>query len=750
MGGRMNVGWVRGWQRHATGKQGARCERLGTDSRVALSNIVRVAELPSCDRAASSARARASIRRRCRGSRPRGGRSRWPSEGLARPLQSRRFQATRPAAERRPAACFFMPIPPTSASASRLIRLLAIVSLLLGCGFSGAQSPSSAVRPAGSDSVLIEGPVRLQQLPAPTTAPGTAGESASLLRQPGRFPSELMLRPTPQPRELDEFERFASRLAGPRPDGEPTEIRRFGSEVLRRELDPADDLQPLPMVPPDYAVQPGDELRLALWGSVDADLELRVDRAGLITVPRVGSIPVAGARYSELDALVRRRVERVFRNFDLAVSLGRLRPVRVFVTGFVESPGAYTLGSLSTISHAVMRAGGPASSGSFRKITLRRAGQPPRSFDIYELLVRGERGGDLRLQPDDVVHVGPVGTQVALIGSVNRPAIFELLPGETVRDLIEMGGGLSAVADVRRLTLERLQDRDTVRVTEWPLPESESRVLSQGDVLRAISVVAVAGSQLPQNKRVRVEGEVRHPGTYVLPPGSTLQDAVAAAGGLTESAFLFGTEFTRESVRLGQQENYDRALRDVETEFARAAALQRASSPEEATSQSLRAASTTRLIDRLRALRPTGRVVLELTPESANLPALLLEDGDRIMVPPRATSVGVFGSVFSTGNYLFGEQRQLADYLRLAGGPTRAADRRSVFVIRANGTVISESQSSGWFAAGTLGDQPALPGDTIFVPEEIDRTTFLQSAKDWTQVLYQFGLGVAAFKSLSN
>lgn len=623
--------------------------------------------------------------------------------------------------------------------------------LMAIAGASNAQTGSAVVRPAGSEGSVQDGPVRLRQLPAEVT-PRRADradreeEGATRTVSPGR-PQMLPWQRTR--RELDEFERFVSRLAGSGPDGLPLEIRRFGSELFSGDT-LQDEAQSLPLVPPDYVVQPGDELQIALWGSVDGDLAVRVDRAGRISVPRIGAIPVAGTRYADLTEVVRRRAAQTFRNFDVSVSVGQLRAIRVFVTGFVEAPGAYTVGGLSTISRAVMRAGGPASSGSFRQVTLRRTGQPDRSFDLYDLLVRGERRNDIRLQPDDVVHVGPVGTQVALIGSVNRTGVFELLPGETVGDVVAMAGGLSPVADVRRLTLERLEDRDTVRVTEWSMPGSETRTLRQGDVLRAISVVAVSGSQLPQNKRISVEGEVHRPGTYVLPPGSSLQDAVAAAGGLTDAAFVFGTEFTRESVRLGQQQNYERALRDVETEFARAAAVQRSSSPEEAASQSLRSSSTTRLIERLRALRPTGRVVLELRPDSRTLPPLLLEDGDRISVPPRATSVGVFGSVFSTGNYLFGDQRQLGDYLRLAGGPTRSADRKSVFVIRANGTVVSVSQSSGWFVSEALYNEIALPGDTIFVPEEIDRTTFLQSAKDWTQVLYQFGLGVAAFKSLAN
>ncbi len=630
------------------------------------------------------------------------------------------------------------------------LALLATMALV-----SGVSAQTVAPSPATTESTATqlnraEGPVNLRNsVPAgrPNAQdPSKARQSQTPLQADGLFPQ---LYPLPL-REPDEFEAFVSRLAGPAANGRPSDIRRFGTDLQDR--DPFDPVleEVLPQVPSDYVVQPGDEIKIALWGSVDADLTLTVDRRGHVTLPRVGSISVAGARFSELDARVRRSVEKTFRNFDVSVSMGKLRAIRVYVTGFVTNPGTYTVGGLTTISRAILRAGGPAASGSFRQIWLRRQGQAAVRFDMYDLLVKGERHNDMVLQPDDVVHVGAVGPQVALIGSVNRPAIFELRAGETVADVIEMAGGFSPVADVGRLMLEPLAQRDKLRVSELALPEGQTRVLVQGDVLRAISAVAAAGSQLARNKQVRVEGEVQRPGTYLLPPGSSLQDAIAAAGGLTTSAYIFGTEFTRESVRLGQQENYERALRDVETEFARAAATQRASSPEEAAAQSVRSATTSRLIERLRALRPSGRVVLELIAESKSLPPLLIEDGDRLFVPAQATTVGVFGSVFSTGSYLYGEQRALGDYLSLAGGPTRSADQKSVFVVRANGTVISTSQTSGWFSSGQLNSERALPGDTIFVPEEIGKTTFIQSAKDWTQILYQFGLGVAAFKSLSN
>jgi len=324
-----------------------------------------------------------------------------------------------------------------------------------------------------------------------------------------------------------------------------------------------------------------------------------------------------------------------------------------------------------------------------------------------------------------------------------------LKSGETVADLLRMAGGFSAVADRSRLSIERLDDRATVRIVQLALPAGNTATLSSGDVLRAFSAVDSALPVQRQNKRVRVEGEVLRPGEYVLPPESSITDALAAAGGLTDKAYPFGTEFNRESVRLTQQQNYERALRDLETDLARNTSAQRTSSADEAAAATARDSANARLLTALRGQRPSGRIVLQLDPASRDLPPLALEDGDRLFIPPRPTAVGVFGSVFNAGSYLFGEGRALDDYLNLAGGPTRGADSDSTFVIRANGSVVSVLQQGGWLRRGSgLSRVKAEAGDTVFVPEEMNKTTFVQSAKDWTQILAQFGLGIAAINSL--
>ena len=527
-------------------------------------------------------------------------------------------------------------------------------------------------------------------------------------------------------------------------------IRRFGADLLTDPTSAASvTLDPLPTAPGDYIVRPGDEIALTIWGTVNADLRLTVDRAGRIAVPQVGAINVAGLRNADLEAAISKRVGQVFKNYQLNASIGQVRAIRVFVGGYAQTPGSITLSGMSSVLHALMRAGGPSAAGSFRDIHLRRAGHEVAVFDLYDLLLKGDRDTDQLVQPDDVIFIGPVGTQVAVLGSVNQQAIFETKPGETLADVLRMAGGFNAVADRQHVAVERLVDRATGHVTDLPLPQHASDALGTGDVVRVFSAITASVPMEYQNERVRVEGEVLHPGDYVLPPGSKISDALRLAGGLTPAAYPYGTEFTRESVRLTQEVNYDRALRDLETDMTKNQASQRATSAEEISAQSASAASNERLLARLRQIRPTGRVVLQIKPDAATLPELTLEDGDAIKVPPRGSSVGVFGSVFTTGSFLYEPGHTTEQYLALAGGPTRGADKDSIFVLRANGSVISARQGSSFWHSGTnLNSTVVQAGDTIFVPEQTNKSTFVQDAKDWTQILYQFGLGLAGIHAL--
>lgn len=607
----------------------------------------------------------------------------------------------------------------------------------------GSTTTTTSGAASTSSGSVAGGPVRLQQAPA-----RSSGARSSLQELPDeRMPDRDEGAGSPLTRVssagVDEFEAYVRKLgyAG---------VQRFGQELITGKAS-YDTAESSGLVPADYVVGTDDELQIALWGSVDADLRVMVDRSGRISIPRVGTIMVAGVRYGDLTEVISRRVGQVFRNYQISVSLGQIRSVRVYLTGYVKRPGVYTVGGLSSVVNALMRSGGPASAGSLRSIELRRGKDTITRYDLYDLLLKGDRSADRVVQNGDVIHVGPIGPQVALVGSVNRPAIFEMKPGEKVADIVAMAGGFTAVADRNRLAIERLDDRSKTRITQLSLPEDSAQAPGSGDVLRAFSAVEATQPVARQNKRVRIEGEVLKPGEYVLPPGVTTRMAVGLAGGLTPNAYVYGTELTRESVRVAQQQSYDRALRDMETEFARASATQRAISADEAATFEQRSTATSRLIEKLRQVRPTGRIVLQLEPDASTIPDLPIEDGDRVYVPARPTTVSVFGSVFNSGAFLLESGRTVGDVLNLAGGPTRGSDPGSTFVLRPNGSVLSQLQRSSFFGlVGGVTKVKAEPGDTVFVPEMMNKTTWVQDLKEWTQILYQFGIGAAALKTLQN
>ncbi|WP_431101856.1 SLBB domain-containing protein [Roseateles noduli] len=671
------------------------------------------------------------------------------------------------------------PVSTTRARPSFHKSALAVLAACLMAAPAFAQMTTSGSQTNADQGTDLSGPVRLNstnRTAQDTTQQqqqqqGQASQSRSPKYVPGEFEiyvNKLLGIDLADPQTLEQLRRSDAGLAD---IGTVTQsqmggigkvstistdsiVRRLGADLMlddRSSRGQSSEIDGPRQAPADYLIGIGDEIQVTAWGSVDADLRLTVDRAGRITIPRVGPVLVAGVRNGDLNEVIRARIAQVFKNFQVSTSLGKLRTIRIYVTGFTAKPGAYSVSSLATIVNGLIRAGGPSAAGSFRQIELRRNGQVVANFDAYDLLLKGDKASDRALQAEDVIHIGPIGPQVAVLGSVNKQSIVELKPGETVDDVLAMAGGFSAVADRSRVSIEQLSDRNDRRVRELQFPAQLKTSAANGDVIRVFSSVNTALPLGKQFKRVIVEGEVARPGEYVLPPTSTLQDAIAAAGGLTSQAYVFGTDFSRESVRQSQQENYDRALRDLETEFTKYSSTQRATTADEAAGNAQRAAGTERLVARLRAVRPTGRVVLQLEPDARLLPTLTVEDGDRLLVPARPSTVGVFGSVFNAGSFLLQSSATVDDVMKLAGGPTRGADARGAFVIRANGTVVSARQtSSGWFGGTSLASLQALPGDTVFVPEEMNKSTFIQDAKDWTQILANFGLGIAALQTIKN
>lgn len=602
------------------------------------------------------------------------------------------------------------------------------VSVALACGL---LSPLvlGQVAPAVTPVAQVRAqPADVQSAPALPKLPGLGAEPST----PGVPGGEATMAAAPPRADPTDFERLATQANGGRA------VWRLGRwQVLPEWM----AKRPMPgRLPGDYRVQVHDEVVVTVWGSVEAEWRLRVDAAGRVTLPRAGPVTLAGLALDEVEPALRGRLDRVFRAYELAATLGELSPLRVRVAGFVERPGEYVLPPQATVMDALAMARGTAAGGSLRRARLLRPGQASRDIDLY-MLLDGTGAPDVQLRSGDVIQVDAALPQVAVVGAVNRAAVFEFEAGATLRDAMRLAGGLSPLADKERLVLQRLSQRSDQGNVQLVLAADAGLPLQDGDLIQAMSV---AGDQQPghrRNRRVRVDGEVARPGVYVLPAGATLPDAIHAAGGLTTHAFLYGTELRREKVRLSQEVHYERALYELEAKSSRLA-LQ-AGEGESARPEAAESARR-QMLTRLRARRPEGRMVIDVTPDSQALPPLELEDDDHVRVPARGLGVGVFGSVINPGTFAHGAGQTLGAVLKRAGGAAEGADADGAFVVRANGSVVAVRDGRGWGARERFEALPALPGDTLFVPDPMVRVTWLQAAKDWTQVLYQLGIGVAA------
>ena len=277
--------------------------------------------------------------------------------------------------------------------------------------------------------------------------------------------------------------------------------------------------------------------------------------------------------------------------------------------------------------------------------------------------------------------------------------------------------------------------------------------LQPGDVVTVFSQADIRVPLEEQTKYVHLEGEFIHAGVYSVQPGETLRDLVLRAGGFTNKAYLYGSEFDRESTRVLQQQRIDEYVRRVDLDASRGTLALTASattSPGTVANTSAATAAEQQLLLRLKEIRATGRVVLNFQPDRAavdDVPMIALENGDRFTVPPAPATVNVVGAVYDQNSFLFHNGSSAGHYLRIAGGPDRDADWHHTFVIRADGSVLSREAVKGpW--GNSFKNLKLNPGDTIVVPDKTLRPTALRGLLDWTQIFSQLAIGAAAVEVL--
>lgn len=762
----------------------------------------------------------------------------------------------------------------------------------------------------------------------------------------------------------------SSRDLGQLPPDPPTEFQNFVQHSTGRNLplfgyrlfrSAPSTFAPLDRVPVplDYAIGPGDELLVQVWGQVTLNSSFTVDRAGDISLPQVGMVRVAGLPFARLHGYLKEQMSRVFRNFDLNVNLGQLRSIQIFVVGQARRPGSYTVSSLSTLVDALFVTGGPTPQGSLRHIQLKRAGSVVVDFDLYDLLQHGDKSRDSPLLPGDVIYIPPAGPQVAVVGSVNIPAIYELRTeaGSTVAEALALAAGPTNVASDSHVRIEHVEGRSMRGVTDLALDKKGmSTILRDGDILELNSVTDrfrnavtlrgnvanpghyvwssgmrvgdlfpdrdslitrdywlrrgrlgepvltyrpfcpseaaslqsaqsltanvtppdiasrdcvqdvdtilsnnaqsvtggnsrqgnslqsnsgqvsshAAGSsnegtavasvarmdrefqprndvalsapeidwsyavverqdkeslttslltfnlgrlvldrdstqnielqpndvitifskadfrvpQAQQTRFVRLEGEFVSSGVYSVLPGETLDQLVVRAGGVTPEAYLYGSEFTRESTRLIQQQRLSEYVDQISQQAginAANTASRNVSALDTASAAALQGQNQN-IISSLRQVRASGRIVLNLHPEAnsaAQLPPLSLENGDVFVVPHCPSTVSVAGAVYNPDTFLFEPDRRVGYYLGAAGGPNHDADRKRAYLIRADGSVISKQQMSA-LRGNAFNALRVYPGDTVIVPLNLNKGATLRNIVDISQIFGQFGVALAA------
>jgi protein involved in polysaccharide export with SLBB domain len=671
----------------------------------------------------------------------------------------------------------------------------------------------------------------------------------------------------------------------------------------------------------DYAIGAGDELQISVWGELNFSRQLVVTRNGQILLPDAGPIAVQGMTYSQAASMIKSRLSHFYKSFDVSVTLGRLHSIQVFVVGAARRPGSYTVSSFSTLVNAVFVSGGPSSRGSVRDIQLKRGDQIVRHFDLYQLLLNGDKSQDIQLTAGDVIFIPAAGSRIAIAGSVGHAAIYEIAAGTKLEEALKLADGLSPLASMSKATIERVADGAALQLLQVPMtPDGLRTPLQNGDVVKVTPVVprfdkavtlrgnvadsgrfpwtpgmrladlipnkeslltrdywkarnllgnrdaagpdsspqtaddskpgqlklgyqdekrntqadtsfgaATGPEDVPpvrtfkpqytiqpavpeinwayaviertdaetlatrtlafnlgklvlqhdqsqnielqprdvvtifskadfsvprsqQRAQVRIEGEIAMAGVYTLEPGETLRQLLNRAGGFTPDAYIYGAQLTRESTRREQQKRYNDFLDQLQREADQAASTlsSRITSPTQAATAQTSLASQRDLIESMRKVSMNGRIVLNMSPGDQGIdaiPDLSLENGDRLYVPSHPSTVNVIGNVYEQASFLYEQDYRTGDYLKKAGGPSRDADRSHMFIVRADGSVVSKRTGSTLFAK-TFDSLPLYPGDTVIVPTYLNRTTLVRGLIDWSQILSNFGLGAAAINVL--
>jgi protein involved in polysaccharide export with SLBB domain len=408
-----------------------------------------------------------------------------------------------------------------------------------------------------------------------------------------------------------------------------TKLERFGAALFRNSAAVADRSTLSVPVGPDYVLGPGDELIIDYWGASSQHIQRSVDREGRISIPEAGSTVVAGRTLGEVQQTIQKMLSHQLRGISVDVTLGKLRAVRIYVVGDVKNPGAYDISSLSTPLSALIAAGGPTDTGSYRTVKHFRGKALVEEVDLYELMLRGVSSAEVHLESGDSILVPPIGPQVTVAGKVRRPAIYELRKEQTLDQVLDLAGGVPVTGELSRIRVERVQAHErkemmSVNVAGGAGIQAADDAfrrfrIQDGDIVTVLPILPYS------NRAVYLEGHVFRPGKFSFKDGYKVTDLISSYDDLlpepadrAEIVRLHPPDFTPVVIPFN--------LRDVLSKKVEA--------------PSLEPFDTVRIFGRYET------------------------DGPK---------VSIFGEVMRPGEYPLSEKMTAADLLRMSGGFKRSA-----------------------------------------------------------------------------
>ena len=502
-------------------------------------------------------------------------------------------------------------------------------------------------------------------------------------------------------------------------------------------------------VPDDYVIGPGDSLIIEIFGTQNFPAQAQyVNRSGNITVPQIGPIYVTGLNLSQARDLVDRKVSESFMSSEVFLSLGELRSINVYVLGAAYQPGAYTVSSLATVTNALFASGGVGEGGSLRSIQIKRKGDVVTTFDLYDLILKGDTSKDINLKEGDAIFIPFLGKTARTTGSFANSSLFEIKEGDNIEDLIVFSGKTKVEASLKpRFVLSRITENNTRIRKEFGLnsPILEEQI-QNGDILSVYSASSI------ENIVVELRGEFRFPGFYNVSSTETLSGLIKRAGGLTELAYPLGAIFTRESVAATQKMSFERSADFIERAISDMLINTVGGSDVRIDSGAL--IPITNLIDRLRKLEPPGRQSIESDPyviKSKTELDITFEQGDVLVMPKRPTSITVVGEVRSPLSLSFRNGLTTEDYISASGGFLDTADTDGMFLLLPNGESKQlQSTRRGIFSNSKRNQESLLPGSTIVVPRDPRPFDWLVMTKTITPILAEAATVIATIEALSD